>query len=201
MEIPNLFVKYIREVFEYGSLGLSLMEIIILIFSFIIALIIRGLFATIVVSKIKKIVQKTGNLIDDQVFDSLAPPLKLLPLLFVFILTGLLIDNDSKLVFVIEKINRTFVTIFIFWLLHQSLVPLSYAFQKLEELLSKSLVIWLIRSLKYLIIFLGGVAVLETWGIYIGPIIAGLGLFGVAVALGAHDLFSNLIIVEKRLQV
>ena len=206
MEIPNLFVKYIREVFEYGSLGLSLMEIIILIFSFIIALIIRGLFATIVVSKIKKIVQKTGNLIDDQVFDSLAPPLKLLPLLFVFILTGLLIDNDSKLVFVIEKINRTFVTIFIFWLLHQSLVPLSYAFQKLEELLSKSLVIWLIRSLKYLIIFLGVVAVLETWGIKIGPIIAGLGLFGVAVALGAQDLFKNLIsgiliILEKRFQL
>ena len=206
MEIPNLFVKYIREIFEYGSLGLSLMEIIILIFSFIIALIIRGLFATIAVSKIKKIVQKTGNLIDDQVFDSLAPPLKLLPLLFVFILTGLLIDNDSKLIFVIEKINRTFVTIFIFWLLHQSLVPLSFAFQKLEELLSKSLVIWLIRSLKYLIIFLGVVAVLETWGIKIGPIIAGLGLFGVAVALGAQDLFKNLIsgiliILEKRFQL
>ena len=206
MEIPNLFVKYIREIFEYGSLGLSLMEIIILIFSFIIALIIRGLFATIAISKIKKIVQKTGNLIDDQVFDSLAPPLKLLPLLFVFILTGLLIDNDSKLIFVIEKINRTFVTIFIFWLLHQSLVPLSFAFQKLEELLSKSLVIWLIRSLKYLIIFLGVVAVLETWGIKIGPIIAGLGLFGVAVALGAQDLFKNLIsgiliILEKRFQL
>ena len=29
---------------------------------------------------------------------------------------------------------------------------------------------------------LGTVAVLETWGIKIGPVIAGLGLFGVAVA-------------------
>ena len=56
--------------------------------------------------------------------------------------------------------------------------------------------------MKYLIIFLGIVAVLETWGIKIGPIIAGLGLFGVAVALGL-DLFKNLIsgimiIFEKR---
>ena len=41
--------------------------------------------------------------------------------------------------------------------------------------------------------FLGAVAILETWGIKIGPIIAGLGLFGVAVALGAQDLFKNLI--------
>ena len=44
--------------------------------------------------------------------------------------------------------------------------------------------------------------VLELWGIKIGPIIAGLGLFGVAVALGAQDLFKNLIsgilvLVEK----
>ena len=42
--------------------------------------------------------------------------------------------------------------------------------------------------------------------IKIGPIIAGLGLFGVAVALGAQDLFKNLIsgilvLVEKRFKV
>jgi len=44
------------------------------------------------------------------------------------------------------------------------------------------------------------------WGIKIGPIIAGLGLFGVAVALGAQDLFKNLIsgilvLVEKRFKM
>ena len=61
------------------------------------------------------------------------------------------------------------------------------------------------QSLKYLI-FLGIVAVLEVWGIKIGPVIAGLGLFGVAVALGAQDLFKNLIsgimiLLEKRFQI
>ena len=60
-------------------------------------------------------------------------------------------------------------------------------------LLSKALVLWLIKSIRYLIIFLGVVAVLEVWGIKIEPVIAGLGLFGVAVALGAQDLFKNLI--------
>ncbi len=57
---------------------------------------------------------------------------------------------------------------------------------------------------KILNYFLGAVAVLETWGIKIGPVIAGLGLFGVAVALGAQDLFKNLIsgimiILEKKI--
>tara|TARA_A100001015_G_scaffold278471_1_gene338695 strand:+ start:1713 stop:2804 length:1092 start_codon:yes stop_codon:yes gene_type:complete len=206
MELLSTFKIYFMDVFNQGSLGLTLMEIAILLISLMGAFAIRGLVAKLIVAKIKKIVQKTGNVMDDQLFESLAPPLKLLPLLFIFILTGLLIDPDSKLTLIIEKINRTFVTIFVFWLLHQSLMPLTHAFQKLEELLSKTLVIWLTRSLKYLIIFLGVVAVLETWGIKIGPVIAGLGLFGVAVALGAQDLFKNLIsgiliITERRFNI
>jgi len=53
---------------------------------------------------------------------------------------------------------------------------------------------------------LGIVAILELWGIKVGPVIAGLGLFGVAVALGAQDLFKNLIsgilvLVEKRFKI
>ena len=63
------------------------------------------------------------------------------------------------------------------------------------------------RTLITILIFiLGLAAVLELWGIKIGPIIAGLGLFGVAVALGAQDLFKNLIsgilvLVEKRFKI
>ena len=46
----------------------------------------------------------------------------------------------------------------------------------------------------------------RSWGIKIGPVIAGLGLFGVAVALGAQDLFKNLIsgimiLLEKRFHI
>ena len=206
MEIFNKFKSYIISTFDQGSLGLSLVELIAIIFFFILAVLIRSFFAKIIVSKIKKIIQKTGNKVDDQLFDALASPLKTLPIILVFILMGLFVNVESQLFLLIEKINQTFVTIFIFWLLHQSLVPLTQAFQKFEELLSKALLLWIIRSLKYLIIFLGAVAVLETWGIKIGPVIAGLGLFGVAIALGAQDLFKNLIsgimiILEKRFEI
>ena len=62
---------------------------------------------------------------------------------------------------------------------------------------------WLIKAINVALIFIGTATVLEIWGIKIGPIIAGLGLFGVAVALGAQDLFKNLIagiliIAERR---
>ncbi|MDA8833888.1 mechanosensitive ion channel family protein [Candidatus Pelagibacter bacterium] len=76
----------------------------------------------------------------------------------------------------------------------------------LDKMLTRELIGWIIKSLKILIFILGLAAVLELWGIKIGPIIAGLGLFGVAVALGAQDLFKNLIsgilvLVEKRFKI
>ena len=89
--------------------------------------------------------------------------------------------------------------------MHQIIEPVSYILSGLDKLL-RELIGWIIKSLKILIFILGLAAVLELWGIKIGPIIAGLGLFGVAVALGAQDLFKNLIsgilvLVEKRFKI
>ena len=98
------------------------------------------------------------------------------------------------------------ITILLFWTIHQIIEPISYVLSGLDRLLTRELIGWIIKSLKILIFILGAAAVLELWGIKIGPIIAGLGLFGVAVALGAQDLFKNLIsgilvLVEKRFKI
>lgn len=206
MDILSKITKYFSNTLEFASLGLSLIEIIAILCSIILAIIIRGLIANIIISKIKKIIKKTGNTIDDKFFNSLAPPLKLIPFLLIFILLGMFVEVESNWGAIIDKTNQTLVTIFIFWFLHQFLTPISQVFIKFERIFSRALLLWMTRSAKYLIIFLGSVAVLETWGIKIGPVIAGLGLFGVAVALGAQDLFKNLIsgimiILEKRFHI
>ena len=198
----NLYAQF-KSVFINGVFGLSLGEIGFIIVAFILALLIRGILARFLVNKVKLIVLKTTTKIDDKLFDSLIPPVRLLPIVIIFLVITLYFDLDSTLGLYLQKINNTLSTIFIFWLIHQAIIPLSKFFHKFEDVLSKALVLWLIRSLKYLVIFLGSVAVLEVWGIKIGPVIAGLGLFGVAVALGAQDLFKNLIsgimiLLEKR---
>ena len=77
----------------------------------------------------------------------------------------------------IDNINRSLITILIFWTLHQAIGPLSVIIKSVGELLSKDLIDWIIKALKILIFLLGFAAVLEIWGIKIAPIIAGLGLF------------------------
>ena len=206
MNFINSFYSEITRVFERGVLGISLIDFSSIFLSVIIALIFRGLFASFIVSKLKFIVHKSGNKIDDKLFEALIPPFKLLPIVIVFLIITLYTDVNSNVGIYFKKINNTLATIFVFWLIHQALIPFSNIFHKLEMLLSKALVLWLIKSIRYLIIFLGVVAVLEVWGIKIGPVIAGLGLFGVAVALGAQDLFKNLIsgimiLFEKRFNI
>ena len=206
MNFLESLLSQFNKVIINGVFGISLIDLGIIIALIIFALFVRGLFAKFIVNKVRVLVQKTSNHIDDQLFDALVPPFKLLPIVLAFLAITLYFDFQSTLGIYLQKINQTLSTIFIFWLIHQSLIPLSKIFHKLDKILSKALVLWIIRSLKYLIIFLGAVAVLEVWGIKVGPVIAGLGLFGVAVALGAQDLFKNLIsgimiLLEKRFQI
>lgn len=193
MNIFSNFLSLFREVNSIGINGNSIIEILFFVLCLLIAFILRGFFANIIVKKLKKIVIKTGTKLDDNIFEFLIPPLQLLPIVFIFLFLTFNLDFDIKISAYIEKINKSLITIFIFWFIHQLLVPVSVSFNKLEEIFSKALVLWLTRSLRYIVIFLGAVGILETWGIKIGPIIAGLGLFGVAVALGAQDFFKNLI--------
>ncbi len=206
MDLFKNFYSQIIKVFSDGVFGISLGDFAVIIIAIILSLLIRSVVARVLVNKVKSLVSKTGNKIDDKLFEALVPPFRLLPIVIVFLTITLYFDIESTLGLYFQKINNTLSTIFVFWLIHQALVPFSNLFNKLEKILTKGLVLWIVRSLKYLIIFLGIVAVLEVWGIKIGPVIAGLGLFGVAVALGAQDLFKNLIsgimiLLEKRFQL
>jgi MscS family membrane protein len=133
-------------------------------------------------------------------------PARFLPIVLgVFFASYYMSFSDDMRDFV-DNLNRTLITILIFWIIHQIIEPISYILSGLDKILTRELIGWIIKSLKILIFILGAAAVLELWGIKIGPIIAGLGLFGVAVALGAQDLFKNLIsgilvLVEKRFRM
>jgi MscS family membrane protein len=133
-------------------------------------------------------------------------PARFLPIVLGFFIASYYMSFSEDGRAVVDTINRTLITIFIFWVIHQIIEPISYILSGLDKVLTRELIGWIIKSLKILIFILGLAAVLELWGIKIGPIIAGLGLFGIAVALGAQDLFKNLIsgilvLVEKRFKI
>ncbi len=113
------------------------------------------------------------------------------------------LSDSEKIYGFLHKINSSIFTIIIFWFLSQIIKPSFSKIKNIESILTRDLVEWITNFIRIVIFILGFCAVLELWGIRVGPIVAGLGLFGVAVALGAQDLFKNLIsgvlvLIEKR---
>ena len=206
MEIINNFSDIFSSVWNQGILGVDIFQILIGIGIFFIFLVFRGLISKLIIKKLEIISKRTTNKLDDTFVHALVGPARFLPIVLGFFISSYYMTFSSEGREVVDTINRTLITILIFWVIHQIIEPISYILSGLDKLLTRELIGWIIKSLKILIFILGLAAVLELWGIKIGPIIAGLGLFGVAVALGAQDLFKNLIsgilvLVEKRFKI
>ena len=206
MEAINSFKQLFLEVWNEGIYGINASEIIIGIIIFLFFYVLRRLFARFVINKLNKLVNRTSTKIDNTVVNVTEGPLKFLPIVIGFFIATSYIELSIEFQEFIDLVNRTLITVFIFWLLHQLIIPFSFIVKNFEDKISKPLVNWTLKGLEIIIIILGIVAVLELWGIKVGPVIAGLGLFGVAVALGAQDLFKNLIsgimiLMEKRFTI
>ena len=175
MEAINRFKELFLDVWNEGVFGLNASEIIIGIIIFLIFYVLRRLFARFIISKLNKIVKRTSNKIDNTVVEVIEGPLKFLPIVLGFFIATSYIKLSLEVQNFVDLFNRTLITIFIFWLLHQLVIPFSYIIKNFEDKISKPLVNWTLKGLEIIIIVLGIVAVLELWGIKVGPVIAGLG--------------------------
>jgi len=206
MEIFYNFKVLFLSVWNKGILGVDIFQILIGIGIFLIFLIFRGIISKVIIKKLDNIAKRTSNKLDDTFVQAMEGPARFLPIVIGFFIASYYMTFSEESRAAVDTINRTLITILIFWVIHQIIEPISYILSGLDKVLTRELIGWIIKSLKILIFILGLAAVLELWGIKIGPIIAGLGLFGVAVALGAQDLFKNLIsgilvLVEKRFKI
>ena len=202
MEIFQNFSSLFIQVWNKGILGVDIFQILIGLLIFLLFLLFRGLISKFIIKRLKVLAKKTTNKLDDNFVEAMEGPARFLPIVIGFFIASYYMDFSDENLGFIENVNKTLITILIFWVMHQFIEPVSYLLAGLDKILTRELIGWIIKALKILIFILGAAAVLELWGIKIGPIIAGLGLFGVAVALGAQDLFKNLIsgilvLVEK----
>ena len=206
MDIFENFSSLFLEVWKKGILGVDIFQILIGLGIFLIFLLFRGLISKVIIGRLKKIAKRTTNKLDDTFVQAMEGPARFFPIVIGFFIASYYLEFSPESQSFIDNVNKSLITILIFWLIHQFIQPVTYLLGGLEKVLTKELIGWIVKALKILIFILGAAAVLELWGIKIGPIIAGLGLFGVAVALGAQDLFKNLIsgilvLVEKRFKV
>lgn len=197
------FWSVVVDVWQQGLFGIQIGRLLIATFIFIIFLTLRRLIATQILTRLRVLAEKTTITIDDKVLTAFEHPIGMIPVVVGLFFSLEYLGFEGTFGEIGLKIVRSFIVFIIFWGFYNLVDPLSFLLHKVEILFSAVMRDWLIKVIKIIFIFIGAATVLEIWGIKIGPILAGLGLFGVAVALGAQDLFKNLIsglliISEKR---
>ena len=185
-------------------LGLEIGTVVAAVLVFSVCLGLRGVFTRVVVRRLARWAGKTESKLDDEAVAALEPPLRFLPLVIGLFLAKAILPFAGLAERVADDLLRSLAVFVLFWALYRLAEPLRGLAVRIEEKIGAEVVDWTIRGLKIAFVAIGAITVLEIWGIEVAPILAGLGLIGVAVALGAQDLFRNLIaglliIGERRL--
>ena len=199
----DAFWKLVVDVWKDGLWGIDLGRILVAVVIFLGFLLLRRLFARLVVGRLRAVARRTRTRMDDEALEVLEKPMGLIPVVLGLFTATQYLQLSGTLADVTDRLVRSLIVVVIFWSLIKLVKPFSVLLRKLESVLTVPIVEWLIKAVGIVLAAVGAATVLEIWGIRIGPIIAGLGLFGVAVALGAQDLFKNLIsgiliLVERR---
>ena len=151
MSVFQNFKELFLSVWQKGILGIDFFQIIIGIGIFFIFLVFRGLISRLIIKKLELISKRSTNKLDDTFVKSLQGPVRFFPLVLgVFFASYYMTFSDETRTFV-DNVNRTLITILIFWIIHQIIEPVSYILSGLDKILTRELIGWIIKSLKILI--------------------------------------------------
>lgn len=173
---------------------------------FIVFALLRGLLSRFVIARLKRLTEKSETKIDDILFSALRRPLEFFVLIIGFFFAVQVLPLDGMMQAIANNLVESAVAVSFFWVIYGLVDPARAGFAKMDHILTQEIVDWFASVVHWSVVAIGMATVLQIWGIQIAPIIAGFGLFGVAVALGAQDLFKNLlaglsILLEQRFRV
>jgi MscS family membrane protein len=185
-------LQNLLSILNYKIMSLSLYKILLAFLVFFAFLFLRKFFTLIILSFLKKAVEKTKTELDDKFLHAIRNPLR-----FIFIIAGI------YFLFYFLELNNTLLThilkgllIFdLFWALYNLITEFEeYVYHLLGKFgkSSKELASFLIKITKVFIITIGIVALLQDWGINVTGFLASLGLGGLAFALAAKDTAANI---------
>jgi len=186
------FKNLVRDVWNTGFLGIDLGSIILSLIVMLIAFLFRSFIISVILNAFTKLADKTDSKIDDEILNALKKPIGLVPITIALYICTLILPLSGVIGDIATNIVKAFVIFTIFSVLANSVKPIFEALST-SSWLTASMQMWLERASKFIVWVIGIAIILDIFGIQIGPLVAGLGLFSVAVALGAQDFFKNLI--------
>ena len=187
------FIDLVRDVWEHGVFGIRISETLLALLVLAVFLLLRHLLTRFVLAGLRRAVTRTATRFDEQMLAALESPIRFLAVVMGIFFATSILDVESDVDAFFQTMNRSLVAFTLFWAFYRLVDPVGHVLTQARGVLTLPMVEWIQKAARIAFAALGVATILEMWGIAVAPIIAGLGLFGVAVALGAQDLFKNLI--------
>jgi len=164
---------------------------------------LRSLLSSKVVDWISTKTSKTETELDDEILESLRKPIGLVPIAFGLYIIASYLPLEGNLEMISTNILKMLIIYTIFRTFSNLIQPLLSLLS--DTWMTAAMADWLRKTAIVVVWAIAIAMMLDVWGVQIAPIIAGLGLFGVALALGAQDVFKNIfagifILSENRFQ-
>jgi MscS family membrane protein len=178
-------------IFDLPPAALILAGIIILI-----SILLRRVFTKFVIKGLKNLCNKNHLKIASGIVDTFEKPLS-----FCFLILGLYVASKMillplHLAHFMDYLLHSLITFTFFWAIYRTLDSFSIFFDVLPKTfhakVSAEMHYFFASIFKALTVFIGVMAILQSWGINVAAFLGGLGLVGMAVALAAQETLKNL---------
>ena len=175
---------------KVSDFGRLLSAVLIVLFS----ILVKNIFSFCVVKVLNFLVLKKIAYGQEKFVREISRPISFIPVVFGFYFAISVLRIPSSIVYYTRNFLKSLYIFNISWLMFSFVNPIGFMFRKKHLDNTKTVVItWAVRITKFLVVVVGLSAFLENWGVRVSALIASLGIVGMAVALGAQDMFKNII--------
>lgn len=175
-----------------GGLGRLIGAVLVLI----VFLIFKRVLVRGALTLLRRLAQQRAQSMMANVLDAFALPFQALFMLLGAYFATEVLELPQDINAVAAEILSVAAAFCIFWALFRAVEPLGVSLNHLVGRfgagIGDDLRQFFIRGVKTLIVVIGGVIILENWGIDVSAFLGGLGLAGMAVALAAKDSVANI---------
>ena len=189
----TLLGMYLRDFYfwlKVSDIGRLLSASLILLFAYL----VKNLFSFLVVKLLNFLVLKKIAYGQEKYIREIGKPIAFMPIVIGFYFAISVLKIPLSFVYYTRNFLKSLYIFNISWLVFSFVNPIGFMFKKTHLDNTKTVVVtWVVRIAKFLIVIVGLSMFLENWGVRVSALIASLGIVGMAVALGAQDMFKNII--------
>ncbi|MGN8224677.1 mechanosensitive ion channel family protein [Gracilimonas sp. BCB1] len=176
-------------------LGIEIWQYIAVFIWLLTGLILMKVFGFVLDNYVKRLARKTKFTWDDDLIDSVEKPAAFIFLMIFFLLTYSNLQFSVNISYYLSAILEIVVSVGVVWLLYNLADVfsqyLSVLTSKTETQLDDQLVPLIRKTLRFFVVVMGVIAILQNNGYNVASLIAGLGIGGLAVALAARETLAN----------